>query len=662
MRRIACARDCYDTCTSIATLPVEDAPDDVLLAPLKGDPDHPVTRGFLCARGSMDHKNRITNRVGFPHMRESKDEPLARCSWQNALDKVCSVMQKTIETYGPESVLHLDFAGNAGAYTSMIALRLWNTIGSAATDYTLCSMSGATAIKYHYGLQYGVQPEELLHQKLIVFWGFNPAVSFIHAWALAKQAQRNGTIIVTIDCRKSETASGSDIWLHPAVGTDTALALGIAHFLIKNNMIDNEFITEFTTGFTEYKEMIMQWDLDRVSSLTGIPLTDIESLGKLYASLKPSASMIGLGFQKSFYGAEASRAVSLIPALLGLHRGFFYSNGSAYPVDGDYLTTRGTKGPSKVTSLISIGQAMSKGEFKFIFIFNMNPAVTLPDLKSVHLGLKRSDVFVVVHDTCWTESAQFANVVLPASSFLEKEEVVLPWTHNYVRLNLPIARPLSESRDELWLMREIASRLGITDECITEDPRAAMRIAMKDSLSPADMERFFNGETVSLKCLPKNHYPTPTGKIEFSSQRAAAAGISPVPVQLPIPSRNSNTFVMLNSAVPQYTHSQFQHVYGPIPPTVYINPRDAERLHIANGSSCTLQNDQGSVTLTTRVTDTMPPGVVWCPKEARGTCGTLQNVLTSPIPQTLGGGPTFNTTMVTLAPVVPPGTSTNSLP
>ncbi|MFX1563995.1 MAG: molybdopterin-dependent oxidoreductase, partial [Promethearchaeota archaeon] len=388
-----CPRDCYDTC--FLKVQVDDKENAVSV---KGDQANPVTQGFLCPRGAKDHVRATQNRVLQPCVRKGSKpgRTFQALAWEDALEIFTEKLHRTLKDYGPKAILRLDYAGNGGLLAWYFPLRFWNAIGATRTDYSLCSKSGHEALQLHYGSSDGIQPEKLVEQQLIVFWGFNPAVSSPHMWRLSQIArEKNDALIAVIDPRKSRSAEQADIWLAPKPGSDIILSFGLAKFLIDNKYVDLEFIKKWTTGFNQLKSEVMKWTPKKVESVTGVEWQSIERLGEVYGRLKPSSTMIGLGFQKSHQGAEAVRAISLLPALVGLHRGFFYSNSRAYQVDLPYLTgERFTRKKTHIVSQVALGPLIEQGEFKFIFIFNMNPALTLPGQSSFRKGLSRSDVFV----------------------------------------------------------------------------------------------------------------------------------------------------------------------------------------------------------------------------------------------------------------------------
>jgi len=277
----------------------------------------------------------------------------------------------------------------------------------------------------------------------------------------------------------------------------------------------------------------------------------------------------------------------------------------------------------------------------------MNPAMTLPNQRAFREGISRQEVFVVVHETHWTKTAQYADLVLPAPTYLEKEDLVIPWGHNYVQYSRKAVHPITDSRSEIWVMQGISEGLDLTEDWLYEDAWGVIELGLEDVLERDDFESLRSGEMVKLKTRPKDSYSTPSGKIEFYSSRAAKKGLSPLPVQTPLRPEETE-FVLLTSATPKYTSTQFQEVYGPIPAVVAMNSQDAERLGIEDGHVVILANERGRVQVKAAVSDTVPRGVVWSPRQSEGLAGEPQNCLTSSTPQEIGNGPRFNSTMVTI--------------
>jgi anaerobic selenocysteine-containing dehydrogenase len=643
--RTVCPRDCYDTCCLRVTID-----DTGRIRSIRGDPDHPVTRGMNCPRGAADAKRRTINRIDGPHVKSADTH--RKQDWSATLDDVAQKLATTLDRFGPGAVLHLEYAGNIGLLARALPKRVWNAIGATQTDGGVCSKSGNTALGLHYGAPYGQQPDAVRQNKLIVFWGMNAAVSFPHLWHLARRAQkRNEARIAVVDPHRNKTAQTADLHLQPRPGTDVALAYGLLNVLIQNGLTDETFIRKWTRGFDRLKAAVSGWDLTRTAAASGIGADQLMQLGNWYAKRKPSVTNIGIGLQKNDRGADQVRAVSFIPAVLGLHRGFFYGNGTSRHIDSDRITGKSlTDKKIKIVPQVAVPDLIKAGQFKFVYISGMNPAVTLPNARAFRDGMARRDVFSVVQDSHWTMTARMADALLPVPAYLEKDDLVIPWTHRYVHFSPKLVEPAVDCRSEGSIMRGIARRLKLGQAWLFEEPWVAVESALAGAFEggrPADLKM---GETLKLKLKTLKDYPTPSGRIEFVSQRAAAAGFEPLP-EARIPDANDPGFVLLTSATAKYTHSQFQEVYGPIPAVVEINPRDADALGLSEGQAVVLENQQGTVTATAVITDRVRPGVLWCPRQFVDGSARPQNDLMSSLPQSIGSGPRFNSTRVNLRPV-----------
>ena len=638
-----CARDCYDSCFILA-----DVNDDGSLVSVKGDPDNPVTQGFVCPRGKMDAPRVYKNRVLYPQTRVG-DKPgrkFRRIDWNEALETISGKLQEVIKTHGRESVLLLDYSGNTGLLSEVYPHRLWNALGASRTDGAMCSKAGKTGLALHYGEYYGLQPESLIDRDLIVFWGFNAPVSSAHLWALALQARKQrGATIIAIDPRRSEAAKNADRHFQPKPESDVALAMGICRILIEKNYLAREFIEKYTVGFDKLEKEIMSWSPQRVETETGLDWNQVETIADLYGKSNLSASLMGIGLQKSINGADLVRAVSFIPALRGLHRGFFYSNSDAFFIDNNYIAgnTFSNLQP-KTVSQVALSQRVREGEFKFIFIYGMNPALTLPHQSAFRRGLS-TDAFVVVHDTHWTGTADYADVVLPAPTFFEKQDIVVTWVHRYIRISPPVIEPLGESRDEVWVMHELARKLGVREQWVLANPWKELEKAFEGAFVDGTFQDLLAEKTLHLKLKPPDRYNTPSGKLEFYASRALEMGINPLPRHCPV-KPGVGEFILLNSALRNYTNSQFSESYGPIPTVVTINPTDAARLKITGNGRVKLANDLGCVEVDVEISNAVPGGVLWMPRLSICLNGKPMNELTAPITQVIANGPTFNSTLV----------------
>jgi anaerobic selenocysteine-containing dehydrogenase len=638
--KTVCQRDCPDTCFVDVTV------EDGKIISTRGSKENPITQGFLCPRGVGDPKRVYSEeRILYPHVKNGSE--FRRVSWSEAIELVANKLASVLKDYGNESILLYDYPGNQGCLSWQHSQRLWRALGATVTDGALCSTSGHTGIGLHYGLSYSLGFEDVLNCNAIVFWGNNARVSSPHLWALSLRARKErDAILVSIDPRKSETSENCDLWVNPRPGSDVALAYGIARCLIEHDELDEKFIKEWTVGYEKFREETKKWTAKRVEKATNLTWKKVEELSEILAKKPPAGFMIGLGLNKSSHGAEATRAVSLLPALLGQHRGFHYSDSKGRFIDWDYINggTMSSK-KSKVVEQVSVGSRLSSGEFKFVFIKGSNPVLTLPNQNAVRAGLSKDYVFIVVHETHWTETAKLADVVLPAATYLEKSDLNFSDHHVYARLSAKTIEPLGESKHEIWVMQQLAKKLDCEDAWVFEDPWQALEKAVMEAFENGRFDNLLIGAVMKLRQRPVNEYQTPSGKIELYSSKAFEMGARPLPVQLPL-NENKHWFTLLNSALPNWTHSQFRDVYGPIPEIVWINPVDAASLDIKDGDDVVLFNELGALTVEAVVTEKVCRGVLWSPRPLTGKNGVPLNSLASNNPQILGAGPRFNSIRV----------------
>jgi anaerobic selenocysteine-containing dehydrogenase len=584
-------------------------------------------------------------RILHPHIKNG--DKFRQASWSEAIELVTSRLASVLENYGHESILLYDYPGNQGCLSWQYSQRLWRALGGTVTDGALCSASGHSGIGLHYGLTYGLGFEDVLNCGAILLWGNNARVSSPHLWALSLRARKEeGTTLISIDPRRSETSESSDLWINPRPGSDVALSYGIARYLIEHNKVAEKFVEKWTIGYDKFRLEAEKWTPKRVEEVTKLAWKKVEELCEVLVKKTPVAFMIGLGLNKSSYGAESTRAVSLLPALLGHHRGFHYSDSNGRFVDWEYINgSKMSSRNSRVVEQVSVGPRLDSGEFKFVFIKGSNPASTLPNQNAVRRGLSREDVFVVVHETHWTETAKLANVALPAATYLEKSDLNFSDHHLYTRLSAKAIEPLGECKHEIWVMQQLAEKLGCRESWVFEDPYQALEKATMEAFENGRFDDLLNGAILKLRQRPIDEYQTPSGKIELYSSKALQMGASPLPVQLPV-NENEHWFTLLNSSLPSWTHSQFRDVYGPIPEIVWINSIDAESLEVKNGDRVILSNELGALVVEAIVTVNVSKGVLWSPRPLTGKNGVPLNSLTSSNPQTLGAGPRFNSTRV----------------
>ena len=634
---IACARDCYDTCRLLAEV------SGGKLVRVRAS-NELTTRGILCPKAIADPMRVYSHsRILYPYVKAVKG--FRRVSWGEALSMVTSRLGELLND--PSKILYLEYAGNIGLVTRYFSRRLWHYIRAVRTDYSICDAGGEEALKLTYGSTYGMLPKDYSRVKLFIFWGFNPVASAPHIFSLINEVRSSkGASVVTIDIRDSETAKLSDVHVRIKPGSDGVLALGIANYLISEGKIDEEFIKKYVHGFREFSEHVSKYDLRTVEELTGVLKDEVIDLAEALYESRPFCILMSYGLQRRVGGGEIVRSIAALPAILGVHRGFYYGNRDGLALDFKYIEGSHLGAPSKVISMQKVGEHLARGDFKFVYIHLTNPAATLPNLSSVIEGLKRSDVFVVVHDTHWSDTAKVADVVLPAPTFYEKQDVVCGYWHNYIFLNEPVIEPLGESLSEAELMREIAGQLNLSPS-VAPDYFTVIRGAIGNEV----FGKLMKEKVAELPYKPLSEYQTPTGKIELYSTIAAAKGLSPLPNPPGGEVLAEDEYLLITSAHPSYMHTQFEDVYGDVPPDVMINDSDARNLGVSDGDVIELFNKLGRVHVRAKVSSDVPQGVLWIPRHARGLDGKRVSVLMSDDIEEIGGGSVLNSTRVKIRKV-----------
>jgi anaerobic selenocysteine-containing dehydrogenase len=513
---VACTRDCYDTCVF-----------DSSYKPLAMFP----INSFTCSRGLMDLKRNEINRVKHAFF-EGKEV--------NISDAVREIVRK-IKEIKKEKVLHIDYDGNQGLLTWYYPARLWNLLKTSSTDYSICSLEGNRAIRAHYGKNIGALPRDFVNFNSVVFWGSEASISFIHGWRILREKYK-----VTIDVRLSETAKKSDKYYIVKPGSDAFLAIGIMKVLIEKN-------PPSIVNLEEVRERVEKYDFNIIIRATGLSLNDIEELGKIYYEHKP-LTVIGFALGRTINGGHSVGLISLLPSLVGLRRGFFYQN-SDWGIDFNYLRGLHVSGPSRVIGMGEVGEAIESGEVEFIFVWNANPVVTLPGGDRIEKYVREGKVFLVVHDPFWSETAKIANVLLPAKTFLEKEDIVYSYWHNYLVYNEPIRN--GPGVTEVELMRLLSKEYGISHPLIDESPWEAVNYAIK--ATGINIEQLKREKIVEI---------IPEVKEEVSLEPF------PEPWELKIPSSDSKYLVF--SSHPNYTNSQFKEIYGKRDAVVYNSDYEGE--------------------------------------------------------------------------------------
>lgn len=606
-----------------------------------GDPEHPVTRGFIC-RKCQGYENWIHHpaRLQYPLARKRKGAELERVSWDVALDRIAQRFSELEARYGGQAILPYSYLGHMGIVASRFPDRLWNRLGTARVGAEICAMAGAEATLRLLGKVRGTEPQHLDKTALYVAWGKNPKETNVHLWSMVKDIKTK----VVIDPFASETALDADLHIRPKPGTDSFLALGIMKLLLDQEAVDYAFIQRHTTGFDTLASQALALPLSEVERITGVPISQLEAFTTLYREQRPGLIHIGVGLQRNSNGGEMVSAITMLAALAGQlgtpGGGVLYANYDWQLNDISYSWLRA--GPPEFHNMIKLGECLTRDDgIKALFVYNQNPAVTSPNQNLVRQGLSREDLFVVVHDLFLTDTASFADVVLPATSFAESLDLQLSYWHDWVQVNNPAIPPQGESRSNHWVISALANRLGFDEPCFAQSEEEVIREALQGTGLDFDALREgpVHWNDASRTSFDDGCFPTPSGKIELTS----------LPGSLLDEETHRYRFITPKSFRLQGSQ------YGNMPdklgelvdPAVFVHPEDAVREGIADGQLVRVWNGRGEVQLRARHSERTQPGllvsymVLWGPNA---------NATTPDTPADMGGNSTFHSNYVSIFP------------
>ncbi|MBP3979651.1 molybdopterin oxidoreductase family protein [Acidovorax sp. JG5] len=661
--RGACPHDCPDTCALLTTV------DNGVATRVQGNPDHPHTDGVLCTKVS-----RYTERSYHP---ERILTPLKRSGpkgsgqftpvgWDEALNDITARLS-AIAARAPEAVLPYSYAGTMGMVQGeSMDRRFFHRLGVSQLDRTICASAGAEALVQTLGGKVGMKVEFFAEAKLILIWGSNAIGSNLHFWRYAQQAKRNGARLVCIDPRKSETADKCHEHIALRPGTDAALALALMHELIAHDWLDHDYIARHTLGWEQLRERALQWPPERAAEVCGIPVEQIRQLAKDYGTTQPAAIRLNYGMQRVRGGGNAVRAVACLPALTGAWRhragGVLLSSSGQFPVQRAVLQ-RPDLMPAKTPRTINmstIGDDLLRDasphfgpRIEALVVYNSNPVAVAPDSSKVVQSFAREDLFTVVLEHFRTDTADYADYILPATTQLEHWDVHLSYGHTDVLLNRPAIAPVGEARSNAQIFRDLAARMGLTDPCFADSDEALCRQAFGSGVDYALLESQ-GFATLALPDAPfaEGHFPTPSGRCEFYSARLAAQGLDGLPDHVPNHELQGTDarypLAMISPPARNFLNSTFVNVKSLRDiegrPLLEIHPDDAEARGIADGSTVRVFNDRGSYECHAEVSPRARPGVVnglgiWWRK--LGLNGTNVNEVTSQALTDLGRAPTF---------------------
>lgn len=642
----ACPRDCYDTCAIVTRVR------NGRLHSVEANDKQPFTHGFLCPKGQgliryVYSKQRLLHpmrRVGRKGERKFK-----KISWKEALDEIADQVSKRSSEFGTDSILQYDYSGTMGLIQRNFPSRFFNAIGASRVTQTICSRAGDKALELVWGSSLGMLPEEIERCRLIVVWGMNPAWSTPHGFEIIRRAQKRGAKVYVIDPIRTATAEiGVHLQIKPT--TDAAMALGCINHIIANRLHHEDFVQTKTTGFDRLVEVSKKYDLNEMARVTGLKTREMEDFIADYVSLRPSCIMIGYGMQRNRNGGEMVRAISMLPALIGERRGFFYSTDLG-DFGMDYLEATNLTSRKKVRyNMVDLGRTLEQGKIKMMFVYNSNPLATLPNQELVRKGMAREDIFTVVHDLFMTDTADYADIVLPATSPFEHFDLHTSYFHQFLSINEKAIEPLGEAKSNSDLFRMLASAMRLTArELFEDDEKIARNIMAKNRTVDGTFQDLKKKGFVKLKVPNRSMYRTPSRTIELYSSKAAEEGLGGSPAHVDVQGRLP--YQLITPVHRLLVRSQYHTEHPDIEPVVYINKRDATTEDVEDGGTVTLANEFGDWTVKVEVSDAVPSGVLlsysalW-PKLSGG---KNVNFLTTDYVQKYGGNSAFNSTFVRIA-------------
>lgn len=671
-----CPLDCPDTCGLLVHKQAGK------IIKVEGDPQHPVTQGAICNK--VRH---MAERVQHP---ERLMHPLRRVgpkgegsfeiiSWEEAIREIAGKFNQLSADYGAESILPYSFYGNMGVLSvDGMDRRFFNALGASRLQQTICSAAGTVGWNYTMGFNGGTSPEDTVNADVIIIWGGNIVSTNMHQVVLAEKARKRGAQVIVIDVHRNKTAQWGDWFLPLYPGTDTALALGLMHILFRDGLTDELFMERYTVGYQELREHVEAYPPEVVSEITGIPAADIEKLAKLYGEAAISHIHIGNGLQHHDNGGMNVRTIACLPALTGqwqkIGGGAYKSNGGYASMNSRALTRPDLRPDSKVRSINMnrIGEALEMTErpVKAVFVYCSNPVVVAPDAERVRTGFAREDLFTVVHDLFMTDTARYADIVLPATSSFENTDIFGSYWHHYIQLQEPIMEAPGECKSNAELFSLLGQAMGFDSEIFSQSEHEMIREALDYPRNPylngVTLERLVAERYVKLDMTPKESFldrlPTESGKIELYSKSMERAGLPPLPTYMPLKEGYDGVrrpevgtpypLMFISPPNHNFLNSTFsnleKHQKLEKGPLLQIHPEDAAARGITDGDEVTLFNDRGIVELAAMVTDKMLPGTVisqglWW--EGKGRRQRV-NVLTPDRLSDMGNGATFFSTTV----------------
>ena len=646
-----------------------------------GDPDHPVTKGFLCAKVNRYvertyHDDRLTTPMRRAGPKGSgKFEAI---TWDAALDEIATRLGNIARSSdGPEAILPYSYAGTMGLVQgSSMDHRFFHLLGASKLDRTICSMAGTIGMRMTVGANVGADSEGVPESDFVLLWGTNTLTANPHLWPFILQARARGAPIICIDPIQTRTAMQCDEWLPIRPGTDAALALGMMHVLFAQGLEDREYLERHTLGHEAMRVRAAEWTPARTAAVTGLSEDVITSLATRFGHARAAFIRVNYGLQRHAGGGMAVRTIACLPAVAGHWRraggGVQLSTSANFQFNRAALE-RADLGPrTRTINMIRLGDALTLPDagvggppVKAMIVYNSNPAAVAPDRNAVLRGMAREDLFTVVLEHFQTDTADWADIVLPATTQLEHWDIHFAYGHHYVTLNRPAIAPVGEAKPNSEIFRLLAARMGMTDPTMRDDDLTLIRQALSSQSPKLEgvtldtlLEHGWTRLNVPTPFLPyaTGDFPTPSGKCEFHSERLEALGFDPLPTYIP-PYESMERdpalvarypLTLISSPAHTFLNTTFVNVTSlrrqAHEPEVLLHPADAERRGIAAGVMVTVRNDRGAFVARARVEAGIREGVAWAPSIWWGKLaddGANANQTTSQRITDLGNGPVF---------------------
>jgi anaerobic selenocysteine-containing dehydrogenase len=675
--RAVCPHDCPDTCSMLVTV------EDGKAVRIAGEREHPFTQGFLCTKvAKYLERTYHDGRLLYPQIRVgAKGEgKFRRATWDEAIALIAQRLQSVIASDGPEAVLPYSYAGTMGLIQGeAMASRFFRRIGASQLARTICSSAGSEALNLVYGTRMGTDPETVGEAKLIILWGTNTLTSNPHLWPFIRQAKEKGAKTICIDPLRTRTAVACDEHIPIRPGTDAALALGIMHVLFRDGLQNSEYLDEMTVGWQELRERVLRdYSPARVAKICRLPVETIERLAHLYGTTRPTFIRLNYGLQRHAGGGSAVRAIAILPAITGawddVGGGCQLSSSGTFGINFAKVERRDIPYKSRTINMSSIGDALTEihnPPVKALIVYNSNPASIAPDRQKVLRGFRRDDLFTVVIEHFQTDTADYADVLLPATTQLEHEDLHRAYGHLYVMYNRRAIEPLGEALPNSEIFRRLAAAMQLespelkaTDEEMMRDALEGTNATMNGITLEALRERGWMRLNIPSPHLPYRRgakVPTPSGKIEISTDRASAFGVRRVPEYIaPYESEErdpqlAKTFplALISPPAHSFLNSSFVNVASlrraAGKPTLEIHADDAAPRGINAGERVTIFNKRGAFSAEAVISDRVRPGVVSAPSVWWGKLtddGTNANETTSQALTDIGAGATFYDNLV----------------